>query len=193
MKSILKNYKVLLVIIVLLLVVIIGSSFAILRVSKTGKTNVLKAGFLYLDLDDSSSNGISLNPTYPLTDREGKSKNPYIFTVTNTGNITADYAIYLDDITEGNNKMDYSVIRFNLNKKLYDSSNTLKANQPEDLLSYISSIATGNDIILDSGTLQPNEKNIYKLNLWLDYNAGNEYQGSNFKGNLRITSSQKGH
>lgn len=191
--EIIRKYKLIIIAIIFLSVIVIGSSFALFVVNISGNTtNKIKLGSLVLNLDETASNGISINPAYPLTDQEGLANTPkYIFTLKNDGTLNADFTIQLTDITTANKKMAYSVIRYNLKKQLYDSSSNLKTNQPADRTGYLSDLVVGSKIILDEGTLQSHEKTTYTLNIWMDYDAGNEYQGSAFKGKLKIDGTQQ--
>ena len=191
-KEIIKQYKLIVLGIILLLLVVIGSSFAIFNIGIQGGNNKIKVGNLALDLDETASNGILISPAYPLSDEEGLSETPkYIFTLQNNGNITADFTMYLNDITTAVKKMSHNIIRFNLKKQIYNADSTLKENQPSDVMAYLTDITVSGKIVLDSGSLEPSEKITYTLNLWMDYDAGNEYQGSSFKGKLRIDGTQQ--
>lgn len=191
-KEILKQYKLIVLGIVVLLLIVISSSFAIFNIGVGGAYNKVKVGNLLLNLDESASNGILINPAYPLTDEEGLTETPkYIFTLENDGNITADFTLFLDDITTATKKMSHSIIRYNLKKQVYDSEGSLKENQPTDRMAYITDSIVGDNIVLDGGTLEPNEKITYTLNLWMDYDAGNEYQGTAFKGKIRVEGTQQ--
>ena len=44
--------------------------------------------------------------------------------------------------------------------------------------------------VLDSGTLEVNESNHYQLQLWMDYDAPNDAQGTVFKAKLSIEGEQ---
>ncbi len=191
MKRIFKKYNFIILGIAALLVLVIGSSFAIFNIGVYGTANKITVGRLILNLDETASNGISINPAYPLTDTEGLATQKYIFTLENTGDIPADFTMYLDDITTAQKKMPYQIIRFNLKKQVYDSNGALKATQPSDRMDYLSNTIVSSQMVFDGGTLQAGEKNTYTLNIWMDYNAGNEYQGSSFKGKIRIEGVQQ--
>lgn len=184
-----KNKKTLLVIL-LLLVVAIGGTYAWFTLTLKGeKKTVIHAGKLSLALDESTSEGISLLNTYPLTDQEGLDTTAYTFKLTNDGTLANSYIIYLDDITENPNKLDLNIIKYDLKKTEYTESDSVK-NAQTDTLQLLSDINQDDGMILDTGILQPNEYNEYSLQLWMDYDAGNEYQNSGFNGKLRIIGSQ---
>lgn len=191
-KEFLKQHKYLILVAVIALLIVVRTSYAVFNINvDSSEYNYLKSGNLVLNLDESASNGIKIDPAYPLTDAEGLDTPKYQFVLENTGNITADFTMYLDDITTAEKKMAYSIIRFNLKKQLYNSTGVLKDNQPTDRIGYITSLIVSDKFIVDGGTLAPGEKIVYNLNLWMDYNAGNEYQGTSFKGRLRIEGAQQ--
>lgn len=192
-KEIFKQYKLIVLGIAVLLLIVISSSYAIITVGVEGNSsNVVKVGNLLLNLDETASAGILINPAYPLTDQEGLAQtSKYIFTLQNDGNINADFTLFLDDITTAAKKMPYGIIRYNLKKQVYDAQGVLKINQPSDVMTYLSNARVGDNLVLDGGSLEPDEKITYTLNLWMDYDAGNEYQGSAFKGKVRIEGTQQ--
>ena len=184
-----KNQKIIITILVLLILVI-GGSYAWLTLTLKGeKKTVIHAGKLSMNLDESSSDGISLLNTYPLTDQEGLNTEEYTFTLTNDGTIPNSYIIYLDDTTENTNKISYSVLKYDLKKTEYTSTGSVK-NTQTDTMQFLSDIKTDDGLILDTGILQPNEYNEYSLQLWMDYDAGNEYQNSGFNAKLKVAGSQ---
>ena len=189
-KSFVEKNKSTLLFVALLLIVLIGGTYAWFTLTLNGeKTTTIHAGKLSMALDESTSNGISLLDTYPLTDQEGLDTEAYTFKLTNDGTIANSYTIYLDDVTTNPKKIDTTVIKYDLKKTEYTESNSVK-NAQTDTLQLLSDIQSSDGIILDTGILQPNEYNEYSLQLWMDYDAGNEYQDSGFNGKLRIEGSQ---
>ena len=90
-------------ILVVLLIAIIGFSYAWLRTTILGEENVqIVVGDLDLILDESSTNGIQLTNAVPAYDDEGKTYEPYVFSLKNQSNIdlyyrTSDYYFSPDD------------------------------------------------------------------------------------------------
>lgn len=189
-KNFIEQHKETILIIALLLIVVIGGTYAWFTLTIKGeKTAVIHAGKLSMTLDESSSEGISLLNAYPLTDQEGLDTTAYTFKLTNDGTIPSSYTIYLDDVTENTNKIDLTVIKYDLKKTEYTASDSVK-NAQTDTMQLLSAIQTDEGMILDTGILQPNEYNEYSFQIWMDYDAGNEYQNSGFNGKLRIEGSQ---
>lgn len=189
-KSFIEQHKKTILLVAALLVLAIGGTYAWFTLTVQGeKTTVIHAGKLSMALDESTSEGISLLNTYPLTDQEGLDTTAYTFKLTNDGTIANSYTIYLDDVTENPKKIDTTVIKYDLKKTEYTSTNSVK-NAQTDTMQLLSDIQTDDGIILDTGILQPGEYNEYSLQLWMDYDAGNEYQNSGFNGQLRIVGSQ---
>lgn len=189
-KSFVEQHSKALLIILLLFIVAIGVTYAWFTLTITGeKKTMIHAGKLSLALDESTSEGISLLNAYPLTDQEGLDTTAYTFKLTNDGTLANSYIIYLDNKTENSNKLDLNIIKYDLKKTEYTENGSVK-NAQTDTLQLLSDINQDDGMILDTGILQPNEYNEYSLQLWMDYDAGNEYQNSGFKGELRIVGSQ---
>lgn len=172
-----KNKK-LLIIMLLILIVLIGGTYAILRLTFNGtKTNRIKVGKLSLELE--GQNEVSLLDVYPMTDEEGKETTSYNFTLTNNGDVTGEYTVTLTDLDIGTNtRMLDSYIKYRItssdDRKLDTTMNLAESNR-----------------ILDSGTIEPNEIKNYTLQLWMDYDAPNEAQGTVFKSSVTIEGRQK--
>ncbi len=174
------------------MLLLVGASYAWFTTTlRSEKTTVIRAGDLSLNLDESTSDGILVNPAKPLTQQEGLGEtNPaYTFTLKNDGTLANAYTIYLDDITTGEKKISDTVLNYDLKKTEYNAEKTIKTPQT-DTMKLLSSIKDDNDYILDTGVLEPNEYNEYSFKIWMDYNAGNEYQNSKYSGQLRIVGNQ---
>ena len=105
----LKEHKMSIFVIVSAVVMLIGLSYAWLQLTLRGQReiNIFAAGTLQLELDDTMTNGISVENAVPITDEEGKAQTAYTFTLTNKGTVDSDYTIYLDDLDleEGQTRM----------------------------------------------------------------------------------------
>ena len=190
MKKILKDNKAFVLIIALVLIVLVGATYAYVTVRQDGNNvNKIIAGDLSVSFDDSSSDTISLTNTYPLTDTEGLQTTEYVFTMKNDGNLPNNYIVYLDDVTTATNKMSYSVIKYNLKKQVYNSDKTLKTSTSD--MKLLSEAVDEYGLSLDYGSLQPGEYITYTLQMWMDYDAGNEHQGTAFTGNIRVVANQQ--
>ena len=90
------KYLRLLLILISLLVLIIGASFAWLNISLNGtKTNILKAGYLSLYLDETETEGINIEKAIPTSDSKGLTQEGYNFKLVNKGKTAVNYTIYL--------------------------------------------------------------------------------------------------
>ncbi|MEG2792163.1 MAG: hypothetical protein RSA98_11370, partial [Odoribacter sp.] len=79
------------------LLVVIGTSYAVFNmVIISNKEQTITSGSLTIKFLETSQ-FISLNNAYPMTDIEGLNTKPYNITITNTGTINAKYRIYLED------------------------------------------------------------------------------------------------
>lgn len=181
-----RNKKIrILIILFLLLFAFIGASYAWLTLTVTGtKSNVIKAGTLSLKLDESLGEGILLENAIPMDDNEGISQsNLYKFIVNNDGDISNQYTIYLEDVA-----IDTNEVRMSDNNIKY----RLIKNNVEGQCKLVSTLEniTNKGRVLDSDTLEPNESNSYTLQVWMDYNAGNDAQDTVFNTRLKIDASQ---
>ena len=79
-------------------IISLGSAYAVFTsVSKSADYNVIKVGTLNIDFGEDSSNTIDLSGQYPMSDEEGLTLTPYTFTITNTGTLSADYEVFIQD------------------------------------------------------------------------------------------------
>ena len=95
-----KNKKVLMIIvsIVLVLIIILGSSYAYLRVKRTGSNqNISIANFGLVIKEDMKA--ITLDNEVPKSDEEGLKNTPNTFVIKNEGPVTAKYKVSLIDST----------------------------------------------------------------------------------------------
>lgn len=167
-----------------------GVSYAWLTINLTGtKRVVIRSGNLSLNLDETSKEGINLINSYPMTDQEGMKTTSYDFTLKNDGTVSSNYVVSIDDVTETEKKLDLNILKYDLKKTLYNKDGSEKTSQT-DTMQLLSSIKTDDGITLDSGILEEGEYITYELKIWIDYDAGNEYQDSAFNGVLKIDGTQ---
>lgn len=172
------------------LVVIIGGTYAWLTLTKTGtKVNVITTGTFELILDDNASEGISItgDAAQPIPTSEGITLDGYNFTLRNTGDISANYTIYLDDITtidgteEGTpvtNRMKDKYVRYALN---YTEKNET---------ALLNTTGEHPNRILYTGTLAGGASKDFNLKLWIDEAADNAVMGTTFAGKIRVEAIQ---
>lgn len=184
------KHQVLITVISVFAVVIamIGGSYAIFsHTSKSDEYNVLKVGDLeisYLDTGDGYGDILSLNGAYPISDTEGSSSEPYRFSVTNTGTITADFKIkilYDEAIIEedgcGSKLLPQKYVKYK-----FDNASPLLLGDKE-----------GNGYIVYEGSnLLPGSSEIHEIRLWISENAGNDSLGKHFHGKVVVESTQSG-
>lgn len=173
MKKYLSKEQVMPVLAVLLAVLIVtGASYALFTVVKVGtKSNEIHAGTLHLKFTDPSSNSINLEGAIPTTDTTGMSGTAYTFTLENTGTLPVYYRLKIEE-----------------NEDLYTThGDTGKIFEDDKLkIGLIKNGATKYLFYhrqdLDTGVLQPGEKNTYTARIWINYHAGNEVKGNHFHG-----------
>ena len=146
---------------------VIGITYSFFSIGGIQDTaNTFTSGCLNITLT-STSNSISMNNTYPITDIEGLDKTSYDFTITNTCSSVANYEINLESISEQANSLNADYIKVSL------SSNT--TGNIISVLSDNTSISNAYEAYnLYTGTLNGNETKNYKLKLWIDYDATKE-------------------
>lgn len=179
MKEIIEKNKKIIVMIVVTLVILMAGTYAILRISVDGnKKNVITAGDLSLELKE-SDNKISVSNAYPMTDEEGEATTTYSFTLENDGDIPSIYTISLKDLDIDDSKT-------RMNDEYVKCKIQITGNKTEEKIVKLSELGR----VLDSGTLEVNESNHYQLQLWMDYDAPNDAQGTVFKAKLSIEGEQ---
>ncbi len=156
----------------------VGSAFAIFSTnSKSSNYNVIKVGTLDIDFGTDSDNTINLNGQYPVSDDEGLQATPYTFTIKNTGTITSDYKISLQDdtdmITQDNcstSQLDKKYIKYSLSK---NTSSTLSAKEADNYVITENSLKSGDSIT-------------YRLWVWISKDAGNDALGKHYHGKIVV-------
>lgn len=169
------------IIIILLLTFALSVTYAWLTLSFSGmKTNNVTAGTLSVVISD-ESDGINIENEIPVEDSVGLSYKPYTFSITNDGNITSNYSIYLDDtdLSTGEVRMNESYIKYSLVKN--EEKNTPK---------FLYQTRTDEGRLLDSGTLQVGQTNTYDLRMWIDKDTDNSVMSTVFSGMIRVEAEQ---
>ena len=180
------NKKKVLVMSLIILLVIIGLSYAWLRTVLVGKEDVqIVVGDLDLVLDESSTNGIQLTNAIPTYDEEGKTYEPYVFSLKNKSNIDIYYTLSLVD--------DEELIS---NCKTTDGG-SCELLDPRDVRYEIKMgdrTITGSlsdSSIINYGIIDAGETINGELKVWLNINATNEAMGKVFLGQLRVFGTQQ--
>ena len=93
--------KIVVAILIILIIAVIGITYAWLRTAFNGKKDVqIVVGDLDLILDESNTEGIQLTNAIPTYDEEGKTYEPYVFSLKNESNIDIYYTLSLIDDEE---------------------------------------------------------------------------------------------
>ena len=159
-------------------VISLGSAYAVFTsISRSAEYNVIKVGTLNIDFGADSSNTINLTGQYPMSDEEGVTLTPYTFTITNTGTLTADYEVFIQDdqdmITHdncANNQLNKDYIRYKL-----DTGNPIN----------LSSIA-GSNYRIATGTLEAGGSVTYTLYVWIREGVGNDVLNKHYHGKIVV-------
>ena len=159
-------------------IISLGSAYAVFTsVSKSADYNVIKVGTLNIDFGEDSSNTIDLSGQYPMSDEEGLKLKPYTFTIKNTGTLTADYEVFIQDDQDmiskdncTNNQLNKDYIRYKLD-----------TGTPANL----SSLA-GSNYKIASGSLEPNGSVTYTLYVWIREGVGNDVLSKHYHGKIVV-------
>ena len=160
--------KILFLIISIFLVILIlfSSSYALLfKVDETDKQSY-KTGILDIT-SESLSGSVTINNQLPISDSDGENSTPYIFRITNKGNLSYKFNIMLLSTTT-DNQIEAQYIKVKVNDNEIVTLNSLT-----------------NGVILSDITLKPTEYIDVTLRVWLDINTPNTQIGKTF--NAKIT------
>lgn len=177
------NLKLLVSAVVLTLIAMISVTYAWVRISRISETkNVLKAGSLSLILDESTTDGISLENAIPVSDKKGLSEKGYTFKLINNGNIKVNYVITLDDleIDDAEERMSDSVLKYSLEKNGVVGDTV-----------FLPTIRENGKRVVDKGVIDKNTTNTYTLKLWMDYDTTNEAMNKVFYARLNVRAEQE--
>ena len=159
-------------------IISLGSAYAVFTsVSKSADYNVIKVGTLNIDFGADSSNTIDLSGQYPMSDEEGLKLTPYVFTITNTGTLAADYEVFIQDDTDMINQDNCSGNQLNKDYIRYKLDTGSPAN--------LSSIA-GSNYKIATGSLAPEASVTYTLYVWIREGVGNDVLNKHYHGKIVV-------
>ncbi len=150
----------------LVILILFSSSYALLfKVDETDKQSYTTG---ILDITSESLNGsVTINNQLPITDSDGENSTPYIFRITNKGNLSYKFNIMLLSTTT-DNQIEAQYIKLKVNDNEIVTLNSLT-----------------NGVILSDITLKPDEYIDVTLRVWLDEYTPNTQIGKTF--NAKIT------
>lgn len=158
---------------ILFSLILIGTSYAYFTASAQSNVQHFSVGDFSFTLTEDSGK-LTLADSYPLSDSEGVSTNPYTFSVTNTGNITANYQIILKEDQEAIADCGFT--------KILDMSNVKYQLDGGE----IGLLSSGGNQIIAQGSINANEKKTFSLRIWLKEDSGNEVLGTHFHGKIQV-------
>lgn len=177
-----KKFTILCSILLIVIVLAFSASYALFRFDITKDNNYkISLGNLELVIEDATNEDMFiLENIIPTKDSIALKQDGYSFTITNTGTIDSNYALYLDDIILDLDKerLNNSYIRFNL----------VNNNTNDSITDNLDNYSSNNSIITSS--LKVGESVSYTLRLWVDYNTGNDAQNKYFATQIRIVGTQ---
>ncbi len=166
----------LIMIITLSLILVLGSSYAYLIYTKESNNSyVINVGTLEVTFVDSETEFLNLTNMYPMTDDEGKSlEDELVFEVKNTGNLVANYNVYIEELsTDPEFK---TVIKYIVNKDNKGYSEPKILNEDK--------------YIENNGKLKVGETSEYYVKVWLMETADNTYMNKEFKAKVIVEGNQ---
>ena len=150
----------------LVILILFSSTYALLfKTDETDKQSY-KTGILDIT-SESLSGSVTINNQLPMSDSDGENSTPYIFRITNKGNLSYKFNIMLLSTTT-ENQIEAQYIKLKVNDNEIVTLNSLT-----------------NGVILSDITLKPNEYIDVTLRVWLDINTPNTQIGKTF--NAKIT------
>ena len=150
----------------LVILILFSSTYALLF--KTDETDKQSYKTGILDITSESLNGsVTINNQLPMSDSDGENSTPYIFRITNKGNLSYKFNIMLLSTTT-DNQIEAEYIKIKV-----DDNPPVKLN------------SLTNGVILSDITLKPTEYIDVTLRVWLDINTPNTQIGKTF--NAKIT------
>ena len=159
--------RILLIISIFVVVLILfSSSYALLFKSNQTDKQEYTTGMLEIT-SETLSGSVTLNNPLPMSDSDGENTTPYVFRITNTGNLTYKFNIMLLSTTT-NNQI---------------SSNYIKLKVNSESITTLNSLTDG--VILSNITLKPGKSIDVTLRVWLSENTPNTEIGKTF--NAKIT------
>lgn len=153
---------------------LIAGTYAWIRIGyNANNAHKLVAGTLDLTLDESTSEGIHVEKAIPIPYREGITTTEYTFSLENTGQYTTGYKISFENEDEFENSEGETVTITDDNRIADKYIRYLLVKNGEDKKEENSKLVSeADERVIDSGILAATEKNDYILQVWIDYDAG---------------------
>lgn len=194
-----KKRKIVLAIILIGIVsmsLIIGGSFAVSsNTVETGSTSKIEAATMKLNFKNNNKE-ININNALPQIDDDAIANNDiYEFSITNSGDIEAEYTLVLNNSCT--TSQEYKVNGNKVKPDLCIPDNYIKVGLSTNNGEFkiIKRDMNTNMFVIESGVLNSQSVNNYRLKIWLDVNTPNEYNSKGIKnilysGNLNLIYTQ---
>lgn len=158
---------------------LIGTSYAVFKVSKTGeKKAMLRTGSFQVDF--TTGEVITMKNMGPMNEKEGMNTPSFKFTITNSGSMDANYKVYLDENTNIVSTIpstEYMMISYKVGSEDFTKPISIKT------------LYNSNTLVLNK-QLKAGESVTYEMKIWLDEEAGNEYQNTTYSARIAVESAQ---
>ncbi len=184
-----KKKTILLVISVILLMILIiflvGRSFGFFQYIKKGENiNLITISGIETKILSTDDNVLNLENAYPISDSDGLSLTPFVFSMTNTSSRNLSYTMKIEMDTD---KLNNCTLEDGSSCQAL-STKAIKYSYKKDDGTYSTpkNLGDSNDIIT-GGVISSKETITSSIILWIDSEAGNEYMNQYFFGKLMIT------
>ena len=160
--------------IMLVLITLLSASYAVLITNQAGKNDyVINVGTLEVTFVDSDTNTLVIENAYP-TDKDNTNKE-LTFRVKNTGNVDANYDIYIETISDDLDFPSYIKYQVSKNDSPYSETKILKQDNYIDKLE----------------TLNVSDSVLYKVKAWLSEDTPSSYMNKTYKARVVVKGNQR--
>ena len=186
-----KKYIILGIVTVLLMVLIvflIGRSFGFFKYIKIGDiANVITINGIKVDIENPENDALNLENAYPMSDEEGMSLTPFVFTMTNTSNKVLSYTLRV--VNDEDKQLSCTLEDQTICPAL--TTNYIKYSYKKNDGTYSEpSLLSNKDNIITTGFIAGGETITSSIVIWIDSEASNEIQNHYFFGKVIITGEQ---
>ncbi len=163
-----------------ILLVVIGISFALWQFFFQQETmNVVNSSCFKLHFEE--TDGITLQNSFPMSEREGMGLTPYTFTLENICNLDATYQINLEELTNDSKRLSNQYLRVSFNGREGRVLSSYEEVEPT-----ISNADISHKLV--TGVLKVGEKKEFDLRLWMDEDtpAIEEVMNASFQSKITV-------
>lgn len=157
---------------------LIGASYAVLKVtSRSDYKSTINTGNFQIDF--TTGEVLNIKNMGPMSKSDGMNTDSFTFTITNSGTMDASYKVYLDENSETTTvpSTDYLMISYRTGDDAFSEPISIKDLYNSNTLALNKVLSKGKSIT-------------YEMKIWLDEDAGDEYQKTTYSARIVVESSQ---